>query len=508
MTVDSQADVLAWLALPSTYGGDVDKVERIDTHISSVFLAGDRAYKLKRAVRLPFLDFSTCAQRQEAAERELVVNRRTAPQLYLGLVAITREKDGRLAFGGGGQIQDWLVVMTRFNQEDLYDHLAARKALSRADARRLADVVANFHQSAIIRRSWGGEKGVRFTIETNEVSLSRFVPSLFDAARVAAVTADSLSWLGRVASDLERRRMAGLVRECHGDLHLGNICLFQGQPTLFDAIEFNDDFSFIDVFYDLAFLIMDLDARGLSNLASTVLNRYLEKTGDFDALSVLPLFLSLRAAIRAHVSAATIAGGAERGHQDEALDYLARAEAYLQPRSPRLLAIGGLSGTGKSRLSADLAPYLGPAPGGISLRSDVLRKRLWGVDPQERLCEEGYSAEMTERTYSTLCEQAERVLRSGHPVIADAVFARPDQRDAIEAVARGVGVPFDGIWLEADPNVLRVRIESRRGDASDATAAVLDQQLTYPLGVVHWLRHETSGDKEDTFLWARQALRI
>ena len=505
---DPQAELLAWLSLPSTFGEGLDKVERIDTHISAVFLAGDRAYKLKRAVRLPFLDFGTCEKRHAACERELVVNRRTAPQLYLGLMPVTRQKDGRLALGGDGAVLDWLVVMARFEQDKLFDHLAAHGALTRDNARRLADVIAKFHQSAEPRPAWGGEKGVRFTIETNAASLALFAPGLFDPARVKALTEDSLSCLAVAAPDLERRRLGGLVRECHGDLHLGNICLFQGEPTLFDGIEFNEEFACIDVFYDLAFLIMDFEARGLPNLASTVLNRYLEKTGDLDALSVLPLFLSLRAAIRAHVSAAMAVGKREIRYRDEALDYFARAEAYLAPRRPRMVAIGGLSGTGKSRLSADLAPFLGDAPGAISLRSDVLRKRLAGVDPQTRLSADGYSSEMTERTYDFLCEQAERLLRCGHSVIADAVFAREDQRAAIEAVARRAGVPFDGIWLEADPVVLRERIGARRGDASDATPQILDRQLTYALGAIDWWRHESSGSKEETFLRVRKALRI
>jgi len=508
MIADPQGDLLTWLSAPSTYGGTIDQVERIDTHISAVFLAGESAYKLKRAVRLPFLDFSTCERRRVACERELVVNRRTAPELYRGLLSVTRQENGCLAFGGDGAIVDWLVVMARFGQEQLFDRLAGQGVLSRDDARQLADVVACFHRSAGVRSEWGGEKGVRFTIDTNAASLLRFTPALFDPARVTVVTEKSLEWLARVTPDLERRRRSGFVRECHGDLHLGNICLFQGRPTLFDAIEFNDDFSFIDVFYDLAFLIMDFEARGLPNLASAVFNRYLERTGDLDALSVLPLFLSLRAAIRAHVSAAMAAADLHGRHRDEALAYLSRAEAYLAPPPPRLLAIGGLSGTGKSRLSADLAPLLGAAPGAVSLRSDVLRKRLMGVDPHTRLGKDGYTAEMTERTYAALYEQADQALRAGHAVIADAVFARPEQREAIEAVARRNAVPFDGLWLEADPKVLRARVEARRDDASDATAAVLDQQLTYSLGALDWWRHESSGSKEKTFLSARRHLRL
>ncbi|PKU26084.1 AAA family ATPase [Telmatospirillum siberiense] len=508
MTADSQAELVAWLSLPSSYGQGVTSVDRIDTHISSIFLAGERAYKLKRAVRLPFLDFTTLEQRRTACERELVVNRRTAPELYLGLVAVTRDKGGALAFDGEGATVDWVIVMARFDQEHLFDRLAAKGGLARDDARALADVIASFHQSAEPQSEWGGEAGASFTINTNQASLARFAPGLFDPAQVGAVTDGSLAWLFRLSPLLERRRLNGLVRRCHGDLHLGNICLFKGRPTLFDAIEFNEEFACIDVFYDLSFLIMDLEARGLPDLASAVFNRYLERTGDFDALPALPLFLSLRAAIRAHVCAATAEAGGRAEKRGEAVAYLARAGAYLAPSPPRLLAVGGLSGSGKSRLAADLAPFVGAAPGAVALRSDVLRKHLAGIDPFTRLSAEGYSEEMTGRTYATLYEQAERILRAGHAVIADAVFSRPEQRAAIEAVASRAGVPFDGLWLDADPKVLRERVDARRNDASDATVAVLERQLTYPLGDIFWRRYDASGGKAETFLAVRKDLAI
>lgn len=507
MSAEAQADLLAWLARPSSYGENVAAVERIDTHISSVFLAGDRAYKIKRSVRLPFLDFTTLERRRSACERELQVNRRTAPDLYLGLAAITRSIDGGFAFDGDGEPLDWVVVMARFDQAHLFDRLAAGNRLTRDDARALADVVAAFHRAAEPQSGWGGAKGVRFTIETNEATLRRFVPDVFEDDRVTRVTKASLDWLARLEPLLERRRDGGMVRRCHGDLHLGNICLHNGRPTLFDAIEFNDDFACIDVFYDLAFLIMDLQARGHADLAAAVFNRYLERTGDFEALPALPLFLSLRAIIRAHVSAAMVAGGQE-SRRGDALAYLSRGEGYLTPPAPRLLAVGGLSGSGKSRLAADLSAFVGAAPGAVALRSDVLRKHLAGVDPLTRLPAEAYGAGMTVRTYEALYGQAERILRSGHSVIADAVFARPGQRAAIEAVAVRSGVPFDGIWLDAGAELLRRRIEARRDDASDATPAVLDRQLTYDLGDMGWRRFDASGAKEATCLIVRQALGI
>ncbi|MDR3441179.1 AAA family ATPase [Telmatospirillum sp.] len=503
-----QSGILAWLASPATYGVAPGGVERIDTHISAVFLVGKRVFKLKRAVQLPFLDFTSLESRKRACDRELAINRRTAPDLYLGLSAITRQPDGRLAFDGPGEVVDWLVVMARFGQDGLFDRMAARDQLTRHHARDLADAVARLHRAAELRPDWGGEAGLRFTIESNAATLNRFVPGLFDATAVDDLTDRSRAWLARLAPLLEQRRSGGSVRLCHGDLHLGNICLFHGQPTLFDAIEFNDDFACIDVFYDLAFLIMDLDVRGLSNLASAVFNRYLERTGDFGAVAALPLFLSLRAAIRAHVAAATFTGTGEARHRDGAHVYLGKAAAYLSPVTPRLLAVGGLSGTGKSRLSADLAPLLGRAPGAVVLRSDVLRKQLMGVDPEQRLPPEAYGADVTEQTYRRLCDLAADLLQAGHAVVADAVFARPEQRQAVAAVASARGVRFDGLWLEAPAHLLRARVSGRRHDASDATASVLDQQLTYSLGEIDWPRLDTSATKRTVAGRARQVLGL
>ncbi len=502
----SQADVFALLSDPATHGGQ--DVQRIDTHISAIFIAGDTVYKLKRDVWLPFLDFTGLDQRHRACLAEVEINRRTAPDLYLGVAAVTREVDGRLTLDGQGQAVDWVVKMRRFDQDTLFDRLAAAGALTRAHAIDLADAVARFHQGAETRPTWGGAEGLRHTIVTNDQCFHQHIPDLFDADLAAEVTEGSLSWLENLTPLLDRRRENGMVRLCHGDLHLGNICLQDGKPTLFDGIEFCDDFACIDVFYDLAFLLMDFQARGLADMASWVLNRYLEQTGDLEGLAALPLMLSLRAAIRAHVSAAIAKVEPDPKWGRAATDYLRRAFDYLHPQPPRLLAAGGLSGSGKSRLARDIAPLVGAAPGAVVLRTDVIRKRLMGVAPETRLPPEGYTPEMTERTYQALYQQAAQALASGHGVIADAVFARPEQRAAIEAVARDAGTPFDGLWLEADAETMRQRVAARRNNASDATVAVLDQQLDYDLGAMTWNRIDSSGSKEDTFANARIAVHL
>jgi predicted kinase len=287
-----------------------------------------------------------------------------------------------------------------------------------------------------------------------------------------------------------------LVRQCHGDLHLRNIVLLDGQPTLFDGVEFNDEISCTDVLYDLAFLLMDLWRRGLTRHANLAWNRYLAETAAFDGIPLLPLFLSCRAAVRAKTSAtaAQLQQGEQRRRELEgsAREYLAMAERLLHPPDPCLVAVGGFSGSGKSTLALNLAPSLGPAPGAVVLRSDETRKRLSGVPLLNRLGAEGYSSSVSERVYSTLAEQATVVLRAGHCVIVDAVHARAADRHGIEQVAAAARVPFIGLWLDAPEPVLIERTAQRRHDPSDADADVVRQQLGRGAGNIGWCHLDAS----------------
>ncbi|WP_451986909.1 bifunctional aminoglycoside phosphotransferase/ATP-binding protein [Azospirillum endophyticum] len=492
-----QEEAIAFLGDPRTHGGRA--VERIDTHAALVFLVGDRALKLKRAVRYPYLDYSTVEKRHTACAAELAINRRTAPALYRGMVAIRRGNDGslRLEDGDGageapreaaGEAVDWLVSMARFPDEALFDRMAERRALTPDLMRRLAERIAAFHREADPRPDGGGLAAMRTVADGNFQDL-RAMPDMFPADVVARLAERTGNALDRLAPLLEERRRTGFVRHGHGDLHLRNIVLLDGEPTLFDAIEFDEALAVADVFYDLAFLLMDLDHRGLRPLGNVVLNRYLEETGDYGGLAALPLFLSLRAAVRAKVSAAALRlGGKAEGLAEEARHYLDHALAALDRVPARLLAVGGLSGTGKTRLALGIAPGLGPAPGAVVLRSDVLRKRLCGVADTDRLPADGYAPAVTERVYAELCRRAAAVLAAGHAVVIDAVSARPDERRRIEAVAAAAGTRFDGIWMEA-PLAERVeRVTNRRNDASDATADVVERQESYDLGTIGWTR--------------------
>jgi aminoglycoside phosphotransferase family enzyme/predicted kinase len=497
MNEQDQAAVIAFLADPASHGGAA--VQRIDTHASIVFLAGERVFKLKRAVRYSYLDYSTPALREQACRAELALNRRTAPELYEEVCPIARTPDGRVAFSATGAAVDWVVVMRRFDQETLFDRMAERGQLSDRLMFDLAEQIARFHAAAEIDAESGGHAGMAATTASDARNLRAGVPATLDAPQVEALIAATQAQLARLAPLLEVRRRAGKVRHCHGDLHLRNICLVAGRPTLFDCVEFSRLISNIDVLYDLAFLLMDLHVRGLDALGNAVFNRYFDLQDESDGLAALPLFLSVRAAVRAHVDAAAArqqTGEAQARTRDEARRYLAHAADLQKPRPPCLIAIGGLSGTGKSTVAYGLAPRVGGAPGARVLRSDVIRKRLFDVALTDRLPASAYRAEVGVRVFQRMREEAAAALAAGHSVIADAVYARAAERDAIAAVAQAAKVPFVGLWLEAPAEALAARIAARRGDASDATAAVLRQQLTYDLGRIDWRRVNAGGPPE------------
>lgn len=496
--VDDQHEVIAFLSTPGAYGPAVSSVERIDTHISIVWLAGDRAYKLKRAVHFDYVDFSTIERRRTACQAEVRLNRRTAPSLYLDARPVSREADGSLAIGGRGTPVDWLVEMAKFDQETLFDRLAARHRLDLALMAGLADAIVRLHETAEPRRDRGGRDGMLWVVDGNALGLAEQGAGVFDPSAVERLIGDTRAVLDRQGDLLEARRAGGRVRHCHGDLHLRNICLVDGQPTLFDAVEFNDDISCIDLLYDLAFLLMDLWRRDLRHHASAVFNEYLSQTVDLEGLGLLPLFLSCRAAVRAKTgaTAAAVQTDAARASdmQNTAREYLDLAQQLLCPVAPNLIAVGGFSGSGKSTLARALAPGTGTPPGALIVRSDAIRKARFGVAPSAHLGPEGYAPAVSQAVYRTIAGRARAALEAGHSVIADAVYASPGEREAIAAVARKAGVPFRGLWIEAPPSILVERLRGRTGDASDATPEVLERQLQIERGPLDWQRLDGSSD--------------
>ena len=447
----------------------------VETHISAVFLGEREAYKLKKAVDFGFLDFTTLAERERLTKFEDALNAPHAPGLYLGAVPLTRGPDGALRLGGGaGEALEWVLRMRRLPPEAFFPGPLPPDLLDP-----LADAVVALHEAAPQRA--GDGRMIRVITGNRAAALSAGLPE----AQVSAWAEAAMTAEARLAPWLAERAAAGFLRRCHGDLHLGNICLLEGRPTPFDALEFDEALATIDVGYDLAFLLMDLDRRDSRAAANRVLNRYVARTGDVPLLRGLPLWLSLRALIRAHV--------AGRSGQDGG-PLLAAAQAYLAPAPPRLVAVGGLQGTGKSHLARRLAPDLGAAPGAVILRSDEIRKRQAGIAPETRLPPEAYTPEASAAVFAELNRLAAESLAVGHSVIADAVFQRAPERDALAALHPG----FTGFWLEAPLDLLRARITARTGDASDATPAVLDATATRDAGEITWNRLDASAGTEAT----------
>lgn len=503
----------------SALGRSGEKPVRIDTHASTVFLTTERAYKLKKDIWYPFLDYSTPQRRAAFCLEELRLNRRTAPELYLGLQPamfdgagwqlgeLVEAPDETTLSGQDGDNTEWMVVMRRFDEGGLFSNLAENGGLERDLMERTARRIADLHKSAARHTDIDSAADMRWVVDDNLAGLKHFSGGVFDETAVTCFETGSNAALDKASTLLNRRAREGFLRRCHGDLHLRNICLIDGKATLFDCIEFNDRFALIDVYYDLAFLLMDLDHGGMRGMANTVLNRYVQETGDIDGLALLPLFLAQRAAVRAKVTAAGIDAQdndtAKTSMRMQARAYLDLANAYLSPPAAALWAIGGLSGTGKTTQALQRAPEIGPAPGAIVVRTDIIRKQLAGVAETERLPASAYTLEMRDKVYDTFYATAKRVIATGHAAIADAVFSKPRERGMIEAIAREAGVDFHGLWLEAEPDILIERVTQRRGDASDADAGVVRKQLDYDLGQIGWTRlntgrkqHEKEQDKK------------
>lgn len=478
-----------------TWGFPGQAVEHVETHAAHVFLAGDRAFKIKKPVRLPYLDFSDPAKRREVLKAELDINRVFAPDIYLRVDEVLEEP---------------VLVMRRFPANALLSWKMAHGEIDAALAGRLAQMAAGAHALAPRRDTRGADIMMGLGAQLSKAFIDS--PDIFHPAATLEFHALYEAALKSGKALLTERGERGHVRRCHGDMHSGNIIVEEGWPKLFDAIEFSEKIATIDVLYDLAFLIMDLWTHGERRAANIVLNRYLHlrrAEEDLSGLSALPLFLSTRAGVRALVTADLAHELALKNSMQargQALDWFRASISYLKVAPPALVAIGGLSGTGKSTVAASLAPDLGAAPGAIHVRSDVERKVLAGVAETERLPVERYSREQSFAVYAACLARAEKALAAGHSVIFDAVFAHEAERRAAAELARRTRANFAGVWLEAPAGVLTSRVADRRGDASDATTEVVARQLGYDLGAIDWQRADASGTPEQTLARVRGML--
>jgi uncharacterized protein len=471
-------DLDQWLAAGA--GGPRPCDRRIETPISKVYLYPDRALKRKKPVDFGFLDFTTLDKRRWAGEQELRLNRITAPDVYRALHAVLPGPHGfRLAPADTPGAVEYLLEMRRFDETAVLSECPDRVDGDLAEA--IGREVARVHATAARGTAGGGADGLDYVLQSNASHLRQLAPGLGEAA-VERVIAATRAAFEAQRDRLDRRLALGHVRECHGDLHLGNILLENGRAVLFDRIEFNVRLIEIDVLYDLAFTLMDLVFRGRTGPANRAMNGWVDAAARsfppdqiHDGLACLPLFLSVRAAVRCHVSG-------HNGQLDAARAYLAAAEQHLQTRPPRLIAVGGLSGSGKSTLARALAPGLGAAPGAVVLRSDEVRKRLFGHAPTEPLPPAAYGPEADARIHEALFEGARQLLASGVSVILDATFRDPARR----AAALALHPAAQGVWLDAPDAVLRARVAARQGDASDADLAVLERQLAARVPVTDW----------------------
>lgn len=476
---------IATLTRPSAYAHPVDRVALIETHISWILLAGEFAYKIKKPVALPFVDFSSLAARHEFCLDELRLNRRLAPQLYLDVVAITGTRcSARME--GSGRALEYAVKMRRFDQAALFDRLIARNALTPGRIDQLAARIAAFHVAApsAVDSEWGAPEHVL------QPALANFVEMVPHATgkrrdRLERLQSWTLETFKRLEPVFAERRRQGQVRECHGDLHLGNIALIDDQPVPFDCIEFSAALRWIDVMSEAAFLVMDLIDHGRGDLGYRFLDGYLAGTGDYAGVAVLRFYLVYRALVRAKIHDLRARQMGDDAHEADRLRraadrYLALAEELAHETRPALILMHGFSGSGKSRIAAELATALGA----IRIRSDVERKRLFGLGGADRsgsLLGAGiYGADAGKRTYARLAELARTILAAGYPVILDAAFLARGQRDMMYRLADKAGATLRIVDCCAPEGALRKRVSARAaagGDPSEATVAVLDRQI-------------------------------
>lgn len=474
------------LTNPALYPHPTTTITVLQTHISWVILTGPYAYKLKKPVNLGFVDFSTLAKRQFYCQEELRLNRRLAPQLYLDIVPITGSPE-QPRWQGPGPIIAYAVKMVQFAQEQLLSHLVATGALHARHIDLLAQEVSALHGRIAVAQPpspYGTPEAVLGPVQENFPPLLATVPEPTRRSQVDALAAWCQHTGAAHQATILVRQQQGYVRECHGDLHLGNMLLWDEHVVLFDGLEFNAGLRWIDVANDVAFLVMDLADHGRADLAHRFLNGYLEASGDYGLLTLLPFYCTYRALVRAKVASIRLGQAGLTPHEVEQAQqvlgsYLDLALSYTRPPRPYVLVAHGLSGSGKTFVTQQVIE----ATGAIRLRSDVERKRLYGLEPLARVdpgqARSLYSPEATERTYAHLAQQARQIVHAGFPVVIDAACLTQAQRQLFYDLAVQLGVPCRLLACQASPATLRQRVQQRRQhgqDASDADLAVLEQQ--------------------------------
>ena len=488
----NQHHLIRSLHNPSLYPHDADRLELIETHISWVFLCGSYAYKIKKALNLGFIDCSTLDQRKFYCEEELRLNGRLAPELYLAVIAITGTPD-QPQLGGSGEVFEYAVKMRRFPQQALLSHMLEQHLLADAHISQIITQVADFHQTipaATADTQYGNPDHIAAPVHENFVQIRKLThdPRHFELLDQVKVWAEHQ--YESCYQHFQHRKEQGFIRECHGDMHLGNMAVVDDRVVIFDGIEFNPDLYWIDIMNEVAFLYMDLEYHEKRHFACRFLNDYLERTGDYLGLRVFRYYLAYRAMVRAKIACIRLSQQAGQDLQSSDMQeferYLQLAFSYTQPQRPALFITHGLSGSGKSTLSGPLVEPLAA----IRIRSDRERQRLFGKGMRQGeavIIGEGvYSDDASQQTYGKLAELAEAVLQAGFSVIIDATFLERQQRDLFKQLAGSLGVPMRILLFRAEAHVLQQRIQDRQCEGSDISEAdlnVLEHQLATYAGL-------------------------
>lgn len=460
-------------------------IRLLQTHVSYVFLTGDYAYKLKKPVNFGFLDYSTLEKRQHFCQEELKLNQRGAALLYLEVVPVYQSGD-TFQLEGSGEPVEYAVKMRQFPQDTLLSQVFERGELTEAVLRGLAEAIAQFHQAATTNdeiRSFGTVEAVRQPFDENYEQTAGFIGGPQTQAQFDGTQAYTDQFFATQADLLQQRIDGNWIRACHGDLHLNNICHWQDQLLLFDCIEFNKPFRFVDVMYDIAYIVMDLTAQGRTDLAATFISHYVEQTGDWEGLQILPLYVSRQAYVRAKVTSFLLGDPAipedvKQQASAKAAQYYTLAHDYVQPKPGRLILMAGLSGSGKSTTAQAISRQLGA----IQLRSDAVRKHLAGIPLQQRGDDSLYTPEISQKTYDRLLSLGILLAKQGYTVILDAKYDRVALREGAIAQSQAHDIPLNAVYCTAPEAVLQQRLEARQGDIADATVAVLANQTMEPFG--------------------------
>ena len=518
MLIDDQSAVIAALSKPEAYGFKPlhNKIIVKDTNISKVFLTGEKAFKLKRGVKYPYVDYSSMEKRGAACRRELEICERFAPDLCFGVEEVVADKKGRIFLRSAcsdkeAEVVDYVLVMRQFEENMLFENMVDRGDLDRFEMMDTAEKIFELHQKAEVITSRNPVDIIRGRIYENNAMIRCFVPDVFDDEDVDALEEAQLQALEDNRELLLKRQTENKIRWCHGDLTLRNLAMWKGQVMPFNPIEFYDDLTQIDTMYDFAFLLVEMESKGQRRLASILLNHYLALSQDWDGIPVLPLFLSCRSAVNAYVFAQR-ASEIENKHEsmlmaNRAFEQLVISKHFLEREKPVLIACGGLSGSGKSRIARESAPFIGTPPGAVIVRDDVLRKNILNLDLEKNLNTQEYTPELEDQVFREVCDKCRFLLAGGQSVVADALFHNPEQRRAIEALAREMNVEFKGLWVDAPLEVRAERVAQRKRNPSDVkTLEELKKQLDIDVGFVTWDKIDTSGERMTTLTQVRTLL--